>query len=108
MRETRSRNKGLIEKNLLSLSYGRIVRRDIGSADGLVPASYETYQIVEPGQVVLRMTDLQKQLTAEIIELLQEVERWTAPWERQTSRRMENRSAFHGSERNAIPEQGAD
>lgn len=59
VRETRARNKGLIEKNLLSLSYGSIVRRDIGSADGLVPASYETYQIVEPGQVVLRMTDLQ-------------------------------------------------
>lgn len=62
VRETRSRNKGLIEKNLLSLSYGRIVRRDIGSADGLVPASYETYQIVEPGQVVLRMTDLQNDM----------------------------------------------
>lgn len=62
VRETRARNKGLIEKNLLSLSYGSIVRRDIGSADGLVPASYETYQIVEPGQVVLRMTDLQNDM----------------------------------------------
>lgn len=52
-------NKGLIEKNLLSLSYGRIVRRDFESTEGLVPASYETYQIVEPGDVVLRFTDLQ-------------------------------------------------
>lgn len=57
--ETRRKNKGLSETNLLSLSYGRIVRRNIDSVDGLVPASYETYQIVEPGQVVIRLTDLQ-------------------------------------------------
>ena len=52
-------NKGMLESNLLSLSYGRIIRRDIESSDGLVPASYETYQIVEPGDTVLRFTDLQ-------------------------------------------------
>lgn len=52
-------NTGLIEKNLLSLSYGAIIRKDIDSSEGLVPASYETYQIVEPGDVVLRFTDLQ-------------------------------------------------
>src|SRR5699024_4986974 len=52
-------NKGMLESNLLSLSYGRIVRRDIESSEGLVPASYETYQIVEPGDLVLRFTDLQ-------------------------------------------------
>ena len=53
-------NKGMLESNLLSLSYGRIIRRDIESSDGLVPASYETYQIVESGDTVLRFTDLQK------------------------------------------------
>ena len=42
-------NAGMVEKNLLSLSYGRIVRRDIESSEGLVPESYEGYQIVEPG-----------------------------------------------------------
>ncbi|OKX88113.1 restriction endonuclease subunit S [Corynebacterium glutamicum] len=52
-------NTGLIEKNLLSLSYGAIIRKDIDSSEGLVPASYETYQIVDPGDVVLRFTDLQ-------------------------------------------------
>ena len=52
-------NTGMVENNLLSLSYGRIVRRDIESSEGLVPASYENYQIVEPGDLVLRFTDLQ-------------------------------------------------
>jgi type I restriction enzyme S subunit len=52
-------NKGLRETNLLSLSYGRIVRKDIQANEGLLPASFETYQIVDPDDIVLRMTDLQ-------------------------------------------------
>ncbi|MDW4571406.1 hypothetical protein R8Z57_01285 [Microbacterium sp. M3] len=52
-------NKGLSETNLLSLSYGRIVRKDIETNEGLLPASFETYQIVRPDDIVLRMTDLQ-------------------------------------------------
>lgn len=52
-------NKGLRETNLLSLSYGRIVRKDIETNEGLLPASFETYQIVKPDDIVLRMTDLQ-------------------------------------------------
>ncbi|HWU67800.1 MAG TPA: restriction endonuclease subunit S [Stenotrophobium sp.] len=47
------------EDNLLSLSYGRIVRKDIASNDGLLPDSYETYQVVQPNDVVFRLTDLQ-------------------------------------------------
>jgi len=47
------------EKNLLSLSYGRIVQKDINSNDGLLPESFETYQIVQPNDIVLRLTDLQ-------------------------------------------------
>jgi len=47
------------EDNLLSLSYGRIVRKDMTSNDGLLPESFETYQIVRPGDVVFRLTDLQ-------------------------------------------------
>ena len=54
-----NKNGGLKEKNLLSLSYGNIVRKDIEQAEGLVPASYEGYQIVQPGDIVLRLTDLQ-------------------------------------------------
>lgn len=52
-------NKGMVEDNLLSLSYGRIVQKDITSNDGLLPESFETYQLVRPGDIVLRLTDLQ-------------------------------------------------
>jgi type I restriction enzyme S subunit len=47
------------EDNLLSLSYGRIINKDIAGAEGLLPESFETYQIVEPGNIVMRLTDLQ-------------------------------------------------
>lgn len=52
-------NAGLKEPNLLSLSYGRIVPKDMNSNDGLLPETFETYQIVHPGDSVLRLTDLQ-------------------------------------------------
>jgi type I restriction enzyme, S subunit len=52
-------NKGMLERNLLSLSYGRIVTKDIASNDGLLPESFETYQIVRPNDIVIRPTDLQ-------------------------------------------------
>ena len=57
--ENKAKNTDLSEKNLLSLSYGRIIRKDIDLAFGLLPASFDSYQIVEPGYIVLRMTDLQ-------------------------------------------------
>ncbi|OIP67952.1 MAG: hypothetical protein AUK43_17860 [Oscillatoriales cyanobacterium CG2_30_40_61] len=53
------RNKNLVEKNLLSLSYGRIIKKDFESNYGLLPESFETYQIVNPGNIILRLTDLQ-------------------------------------------------
>lgn len=56
---SKNKNTGMQEDNLLSLSYGHIKRKDIAGADGLLPESFETYQIVEPGDVVLRLTDLQ-------------------------------------------------
>lgn len=59
LRETDERNRGVNEQNLLSLSYGRIVRKDISTVEGLLPESFDTYQIVEPGDIVLRLTDLQ-------------------------------------------------
>jgi type I restriction enzyme S subunit len=52
-------NAGMLEDNLPSLSYGRIVRKDIESNDGLLPESFETYQIVRPNDIVFRLTDLQ-------------------------------------------------
>jgi restriction endonuclease S subunit len=57
--ERNESNGGMIENNLLSLSYGRIIRKDIDNNDGLLPASFETYQIVEPNDIVWRLTDLQ-------------------------------------------------
>ena len=52
-------NKTVHHQKLLSLSYGRIIRKDINKTDGLLPASFDTYQIVENGNIVLRLTDLQ-------------------------------------------------
>lgn len=59
MSERQEKNLGLIEKNLLSLSYGRIIKKDIESNFGLLPESFETYQIVNPDDIILRLTDLQ-------------------------------------------------
>ena len=46
-------------RNLLSLSYGKIVNKDIDSNKGLLPSSFSTYQIIEPDTIVFRGTDLQ-------------------------------------------------
>lgn len=57
--EVRHRNSQLGEDNLLSLSYGRIVRKDIKTNEGLLPESFDGYNVVEAGDTVLRLTDLQ-------------------------------------------------
>lgn len=57
--ESKVKNTGMVETNLLSLSYGRIIRKDIESSEGLTPESYATYQIVERDYLVFRLTDLQ-------------------------------------------------
>jgi type I restriction enzyme S subunit len=57
--ERRVPNLGLQESRVLSLSYGRIVKRDVESNFGLLPASFEGYNIVEPEDIVMRLTDLQ-------------------------------------------------
>lgn len=57
--DNKRKNKGSAEQNLLSLSYGRIINKDINTEEGLLPASFETYQIVDPDYIVLRLTDLQ-------------------------------------------------
>lgn len=59
LREKQVRNTGLAVSDVLSLSYGRIIKRDIERNFGLLPASFETYQIVEPGNLIMRLTDLQ-------------------------------------------------
>ena len=57
--ERKNKNYALQEDNLLSLSYGNIIRKDINSNGGLLPASFNTYNIVEAGDIIIRPTDLQ-------------------------------------------------
>src|SRR5690606_26562649 len=52
-------NSGMKQDNLLSLSYGRIINKDINTLDGLLPASIDTCQVVFPGGIVFRLTHLQ-------------------------------------------------
>lgn len=52
-------NQNIHHQNLLSLSYGKIKKRDINSDKGLLPVSFDTYQIVKDGVIVMRFTDLQ-------------------------------------------------
>jgi type I restriction enzyme S subunit len=58
------KNRGMKEKTVLSLSYGRIIVKPAEKLHGLVPESFETYQIVDPGDIVLRTTDLQNDHTS--------------------------------------------
>lgn len=57
--ERKQPNIGLMETTVLSLSYGRIVVKPVEKLRGLVPTSFETYQIVDSGDIVCRPTDLQ-------------------------------------------------
>lgn len=54
-------NKNILgnEQNLLSLSYGKIKRKDINSSEGLLPNNYNSYNIVDKSDIVIRPTDLQ-------------------------------------------------
>lgn len=62
--QVKNKNSNLREKNLLSLSYGKIKRKDINTNDGLLPASFDGYNIIEAGDIVLRLTDLQNDHTS--------------------------------------------
>ena len=57
-------NRGMKEKTVLSLSYGRIKVKATDKQHGLVPESYETYQVVNEGNVIIRGTDLQNDHTS--------------------------------------------
>jgi type I restriction enzyme S subunit len=58
------KNNGMIEKTVLSLSYGRIIVKPPEKLRGLVPESFETYQVVNPGDIIIRTTDLQNDHTS--------------------------------------------
>jgi type I restriction enzyme S subunit len=71
--EVKKKNTGGREDNLLSLSYGNIIRRDIATADGLLPESFDSYNVVFPGDTVLRLTDLQNDQRSLRVGLVEEV-----------------------------------
>lgn len=62
--QVKNKNSDLTEKNLLSLSYGRIKRKPIDTSSGLLPASFDGYNIIEANDIVLRLTDLQNDHTS--------------------------------------------
>lgn len=57
--EHKEKNAGMKETNLLSLSYGKIVRKNINTNEGLLPTSFETYNVIREDDIVFRLTDLQ-------------------------------------------------
>ena len=62
--QVKNKNSALLEQNLLSLSYGKIKRKSIETTEGLLPASFDNYNIVEKDDIVLRLTDLQNDHTS--------------------------------------------
>ncbi len=56
--ENKRKNKSLENSTILSLSYGKIIVKK-SPDEGLVPAEYSGYQILSPGDIVIRCTDLQ-------------------------------------------------
>ena len=57
--EKKISNTGMQENTVLSLSYGQLVIKPPEKLHGLVPESFETYQIVAPSDIIVRPTDLQ-------------------------------------------------
>lgn len=53
------KNENMLEHNLLSLSYGKLKRKNINISSGLLPENFESYNIIEPNDIILRLTDLQ-------------------------------------------------
>ena len=62
--QVKNKNSDLSEKNLLSLSYGKIKRKPIDTTEGLLPASFDGYNIIAANDIVLRLTDLQNDHTS--------------------------------------------
>lgn len=62
--ENKEKNTGMKEGTVLSLSYGRVIVKGEDDLTGLVPESFETYQVVRPGDIIIRGTDLQNDKTS--------------------------------------------
>ena len=70
--QVKCKNTGLQEKNLLSLSYGKVKRKNIDTVEGLLPESFDGYNIIEKDDIVLRLTDLQNDHTSLRVGLTEE------------------------------------
>lgn len=57
--ERKNKNVFGKEQNLLSLSYGNVIRKNINTVGGLLPESFNTYNIIEADDIIIRPTDLQ-------------------------------------------------
>jgi type I restriction enzyme, S subunit len=64
LRERSEKNTGMKESQVLSLSYGNVIVKPEEKLTGLVPESFETYQLVYPGDIIIRPTDLQNDKTS--------------------------------------------
>lgn len=62
--ERKSKNVFGTEQNLLSLSYGKVIRKDINTNGGLLPSNYNGYNIIEKNDIIIRPTDLQNDRTS--------------------------------------------
>lgn len=62
--QVKCKNTDLSEQNLLSLSYGKIIRKNINTNEGLLPDNFSGYNIIEANDIVLRLTDLQNDHTS--------------------------------------------
>lgn len=72
LKPQKDKNIGNKVNTVLSLSYGKIVIKPEEKLYGLVPESFETYQIVEPGNIIIRATDLQNDQTSLRIGLVED------------------------------------
>ena len=70
--QVKCKNTRLQEKNLLSLSYGKVKRKSIDTVEGLLPESFDGYNIIEKDDIVLRLTDLQNDHTSLRVGLAEE------------------------------------
>lgn len=70
--QVKCKNTGLQEKNLLSLSYGKVKRKSIDTVKGLLPESFDGYNIIEKDDIVLRLTDFQNDHTSLRVGLAEE------------------------------------
>lgn len=57
---------------MLSLSYGKVKRKSIDTVEGLLPESFDGYNIIEKDDIVLRLTDLQNDHTSLRVGLAEE------------------------------------